>query len=516
MTRAGKGKVYLVGAGPGDPGLLTLKGRECLEKADVVIYDYLANRAFLEYAGEGTELIYVGKKAGSHTMGQSAINELIVQKAGEGRVVVRLKGGDPFIFGRGGEEAVDLCRAGVDFEVVPGITSAISVPAYAGIPLTHRDHTSTVAFITGHEDPLKEKSEIAWEKLSTGAGTLVFLMGVGNLPGIADRLMSCGRPPGTPVALIRRGTLPEQTTVVGNLGNIADLARENRIRPPAIIVVGEVVTLRDDLNWFETRPLFGRRIVVTRAREQASGFLRKLRDLGAEGVEFPTIEVTPPEDQGPLDRAISTIDDYDWLLFTSVNGVRFFLRRLGHLGKDVRDLNGIKIGVIGPKTGAPWGDMGIRPDLMPDEYRAEAVVESFLESGGIKGLKILIPRAARAREVLPEQLRRAGADVDVVSAYQTVSPDHHTGRVKELLAGGDIDMVTFTSSSTVTNFVGMFGPHKGELCRWMSRVAVACIGPVTARTAEDNGFRVDLIPEEYTIEAFTRGIVEYFSIQQGI
>lgn len=505
-----KGKVYLVGAGPGDPGLLTIKGKECLSEADVVIYDYLANNTFLEYAKDEAELIYVGKKAGSHTMSQARINGLIIDRASKGQIIVRLKGGDPFIFGRGGEEAQDLIKAGVDFEVVPGVTSAISVPAYAGIPLTHRDHTSTVAFITGHEDPLKEKSDIAWDKLATGAGTLVFLMGVGNLPKIAEQLIGHGRSPDTPVAVIRRGTLPEQTTLVGNLENIARLAKENQIRPPAIIVVGEVVRLREELNWFETKPLFGKRIVVTRAREQASEFLRALSLLGAECIEFPTIEVISPESWESLDRAIKALDEYDWLLFTSVNGVKFFLKRLEFLGKDIRDLKGIKIGVIGPKTASIWHGMGIKPDLMPDEYRAEAVVESF-EKLGISGAKILIPRAVKAREVLPEQLRQAGANVDVVHAYQTISPDHDTGRVRELLMRGSIDMVTFTSSSTVTNFVDMFKSEGQEMHKWMARIVVACIGPITAKTAQDNGFQVDLIPTEYTIERLTLSIVQHFS-----
>ncbi|MBL7224557.1 MAG: uroporphyrinogen-III C-methyltransferase [Desulfobacteraceae bacterium] len=504
-----KGKVYLVGAGPGDPGLLTIKGKECLCEADVVIYDYLANNAFLEYAKDEAELIYVGKKAGSHTMSQARINGLIVDRASKGEIVVRLKGGDPFIFGRGGEEAQDLIKAGVDFEVVPGVTSAISVPAYAGIPLTHRDHASTVAFITGHEDPLKEKSDIAWNKLATGAGTLVFLMGVGNLPKIAEHLVGHGRSPDTPVAVIQRGTLAEQTTLVGNLENIARLAKENQIRPPAIIVVGDVVRLRKDLNWFETKPLFGKRIVVTRAREQASEFLRTLQVLGAEGIEFPTIEVMPPESWESLDRAIKALDEYDWLLFTSVNGVKFFLKRLEFLGKDIRDLKGIKIGVIGPKTAAIWHRMGIKPDLMPDEYRAEAVVESF-EKLGITGAKILIPRAVKAREVLPEQLRQAGAHVNVVHAYRTISPDHDTGRLRELLMRGSIDMVTFTSSSTVSNFVKMFGADGNRLQKWMQNVAVACIGPITEKTAEENNFKVSLVPPKYTIESLAESIMLFF------
>jgi uroporphyrinogen III methyltransferase / synthase len=506
-----KGTVYLVGAGPGDPGLLTIKGKECLSEADVIIYDYLANPSFLDYGREGVEVIYVGKKAGSHTLSQEEINALIVERAASGKTVVRLKGGDPFIFGRGGEEAQELAKAGVRFEIVPGVTSAISVPAYAGIPLTHRDYTATVAFVTGHEDPLKEKSTIAWDKLATGAGTLVFLMGVGNLPQIAESLMNHGRSADTPVAVIRRGASAEQATWIGNLANIGRIAEENRIQPPAIIVVGDVVRLREELNWFETKPLFGKRIVVTRAREQASDFRRMLETLGAEAIEFPTIEVRPPESWDPLDRAIERLAEYDWLVFTSVNGVRFFLDRLQTSGKDIRELKGIRIGVIGPKTGEIWERMGIRPDLMPGEYRAEAVVDAFKQTG-IAGAKILIPRAAKAREVLPDDLRKAGAQVDVVHAYQTISPDQDTGRVRELLIKGAIDMVTFTSSSTVSNFVNMFKADGGRLQEWMKGVAVACIGPITAKTAEKNNFRVSVTPAEYTIESLVEEITRFFHI----
>lgn len=515
MTKPKKGKVYLVGAGPGDPGLLTIKGKECLSSADVVIYDYLANNSFLKYAPNTAELIYVGKKGGCHTMSQEEINDLILRKTQEGMRVVRLKGGDPYIFGRGGEEARELARAGLEFEVVPGVTSAISVPAYAGIPLTHRDYTSTVTFITGHESPLKEESNIAWDQFSAGTGTLVFLMGVGNLDHIAECLITNGRSPDTPVAVIRRGTLSEQRTITGRLKDIAQVASENNMKPPAIIVVGEVVNLRDALNWFEKRPLFGKRIMVTRAREQASSFLGALTDLGADCMEFPTIEVVPPKDWDALDQAIEDLEDYQWLLLTSVNGVRFFLKRLEALGKDVRDLKGLKIGAIGPKTAEIWSRFGIKPDLVPEEYRAEAVVDCFRKLGPLKGTKILLPRAAQAREVLPEELKKMGAQVDVVPAYQTIRPDHDTGQLREMLKKGSIDMVTFTSSSTVENFVEMFEVDQPHLQQWMSRVTVACIGPITARTAQTKGFSVDLVPSEYTIEAFTDSIVHYFSKLQN-
>jgi uroporphyrinogen III methyltransferase/synthase len=504
-----RGKVYLVGAGPGDPGLLTLKAKALLEDAQVVIYDYLANPAFLDYADNEAELIYVGKKGGCHTLSQSDINKLIIERARKGLRVVRLKGGDPFIFGRGGEEAQELIKAGLSFEVVPGVTSAIAAPAYAGIPLTHRNYTSTVAFITGHEDPEKEETEIAWDKVATAVGTLVFLMGVGNLEKISRNLINQGRSGDTPAAVVRRGTVAEQRTIVAPLKDIAKIAREESIRPPAIIVVGDVVNLRDELNWFEMRPLFGRRIVVTRAREQASAFLKALAEQGAECIEFPTIEVAPPQDWAPLDRAVRSLESYQWMLFTSVNGVKWFLERLGFLGKDVRDLKGLKIGAIGPKTAGAWLGFGIKPDLVPQEYRAEAIVECF-KKWKMEGQKILLPRAAKAREILPHELRKMGAHVDVVPAYQTIMPGHDTSHVRKMLENGAIDMVTFTSSSTVTNFLEMFGAEGQKLKAWMKNVTIACIGPITADTARKKGLSVNIVPPHYTIESLTTRIVEFF------
>jgi uroporphyrinogen III methyltransferase/synthase len=514
MTAGKKGRVYLVGAGPGDPGLLTIKGKECLSLADVIIYDYLANRAFLEYAGKDAELIYAGKKGGSHTMSQEEISGLMVDRARKGAVVVRLKGGDPFIFGRGGEEAQELARAGVDFEVIPGVSSAIAVPACAGIPLTHRGYASTVAFVTGHEDPEKKDSVVDWDKLAKGAGTLVILMGVRNLPQIVQELMAGGRPAGTRVAVIRTGTTPEQKTVVGTLGDIVELADKSNITSPAIIVVGDVVGLREELEWFEKRPLFGKRVVVTRARVQASSFVKALSRLGADCIEFPTIEVVDPESWSKADRAIKDLGSYQWLLFTSSNGVKYFVKRLEALGKDVRDLKGLKIGAIGPKTAEAWHRLGIRPDLIPTEYRAEAVAACFREMES-KGIRILLPRAARAREVLPEELNGMGFQVDVVPVYRTIKPDYDTDRVRGMLEKGAVDMVTFTSSSTVTNFFEMFEEKTRDLKKWMSRVIVACIGPVTAETARKKGLSVGLIPREYTIESLTESIVEYFTAEHS-
>ena len=510
MSRSHMGKVYLVGAGPGDPGLLTLKAKECIEKGDVVVYDYLANRVFLGYARKDAELIYVGKEGGRHTMSQEKINELIVGKAKEGLKVVRLKGGDPFIFGRGGEEAQELVKAGIPFEIIPGVTSAIAVPAYAGIPLTHRDYTSTVAFITGHEDPTKETSHIEWDKLATGAGTLVFLMGVGNLAKIASSLMEHGRSPKTPVAVIRAGTVPEQRTVTGSLDKIAEIAKQGKIRPPAIIVVGDVVRLRQELNWFEEKPLFGKRIVVTRAREQASEFLAVLNEFGAQCLEFPTIEVTPPASWEGLDKGIREVQGYHWVVFTSVNGVKYFFHRLETLGGDVRDLKGVKVAAIGPRTAEAVAARGIRTDLIPEEYRAEAVVEAFRKEG-IQGRRILLPRAWEAREVLPQELEKLGALVDVVEAYRTVKPEGDKADIRGMLERGDIHMVTFTSSSTVNNFLDMFQDE--PVVEWMDKVAVACIGPVTAKRAEEKGLKVTLVAQEYTIPSLTQGIVEYFAFK---
>ncbi len=514
MTEEKRGIVYLLGAGPGDPGLLTLKGKACIQEADVIVYDNLANRVFLDYADEHAEMIYVGKKGGKHTLRQEEINRLIIEKASAGLRVVRLKGGDPFIFGRGGEEAQELVEAGISFEVIPGVTSAIAVPAYAGIPLTHRDHTSTVAFITGHEDPEKEASAIAWDRIATGVGTLVFLMGVGNLPKIAEALMAHGRSGDTPVAVIERGTGPEQRTVTGSLQDIAELAAREGIRPPSVIVVGEVVNLRHALDWFERRPLFGKRIVVTRAREQASDFKAGLAKLGAECLEFPTISVVPPEKWDALDRALKRLEKYQWVIFTSVNGVKYFFERLTALGRDARKLSGAKVGAIGPKTAQALIDRGIRPDLVPTEYRAEAIAEE-LKDRDIQGQRFLLPRASIAREALPVTLVDMGAFVDEVPAYRTVKPDHDKEPVKALLEGGRIHMVTFTSSSTVTNFVDMFKGEKQALQEWMKSVAVACIGPITAKTAAQNGLSVDVIPGEYTIEALTRAILAYFSQDPG-
>ena len=502
-----RGKVYLVGAGPGDPALVTLKAVERLRQAEVIIYDYLANEELLDFAPPESERIYVGKKAGDHAMSQEEINELLVDK-GSKWVVVRLKGGDPFIFGRGGEEALALGEAGVEFEIIPGVTSAIAVPAYAGIPLTHRGVSSSVAFVTGHEMAGKESSAIHWDRLATGVGTLVFLMGVKNLASIASQLVAHGRSEETPVAVIRWGTTVGQQTVTGALGNIARIVEDAGIKPPAIIVVGEVVGLHQQLNWFEERPLFGKRVVVTRAREQASDFRILLEKKGAHCLEFPTIEVVEPDSWTYVDRAIGRLEDYDWVIFTSVNGVRFFFRRLGEQGEDVRALRGVRIGAIGPKTAAALTNRGLRLDLVPSEYRAEAVIDA-LGKQGVHGKNFLLPRAAKAREILPQKLNEMGARVDVVTVYETIRPPGKGDEVRRLLQKGDIACLTFTSSSTVENFAAMFPDE--DLVSLVGHAAVACIGPITAETARLHGLEVTVMPSEYTIEALTAKIVEHFS-----
>jgi len=503
-----RGKVYLIGAGPGDPGLLTLKGKRCLEEADVVVYDYLANPRLLRYSRSDAELIFVGKQAGRHTLPQEEIGRLLVEQAKLGKVVARLKGGDPFIFGRGGEEAEDLVAARIPFEVVPGVTAAVAAPAYAGIPLTHRDLTSTVAFITGHEDPTKDATSIAWDKIATGIGTLVFFMGVGQLPEIAAKLVGHGRSPQTPAAVIRWGTRAEQEVVTGTLEDIAERCRG--MKPPALILVGEVVALREKLRWFEAMPLAGKRILITRAREQASAFAAVLEAAGAEVVEFPTISIVPPESWAPLDAAIGRLREYQWVIFTSSNGVRSFRDRLQHAGRDVRDLHGITICAIGPATAAALATLGIRADLVPAEFKAEALLEAIRAVPGgtdIRGARVLLARAAEARELLPDELTRRGAQVDVVAAYRTVRSIPEAEPVRAMLRDRNLHAVTFTSSSTVKHFLELVGEDARDLLRG---VVVASIGPITAEAAARRGIVSDIVPENYTIPALAEALIRHF------
>ncbi len=499
--------IYLVGSGPGDPGLFTLKGLRCIEEADAIVYDRLAPEGLLQHAKPEAELIYVGKRPGNPSMPQEEINALLVELGRADRTVVRLKGGDPYVFGRGGEEALALIEARVPFEVIPGVTSGIAASAYAGVPVTHRGVSASVAFVTGHEDPAKDHPEVDWTRIANGADTLVLYMGVGRLREISSGLISAGRSPETPVAVVRWGTVPEQRTVTGTLEDIAEKVAEANLKPPAITVVGDVVALREaGLDWYERRPLFGRRVVVTRARVQAGELSEKLARLGAEVLEFPTIEIQPPEDFGPLDEAIRELDSFSWLIFTSVNGVEALVERLAHHGLDLRAVpREAKIAAIGPATAEKLREVGLRVDVVPREFRAEALIES-VSGASLTGQKILIPRARVAREILPERLREAGAEVFVPPAYESVPTSEGKDGLAKRLEAGEIDCVTFTASSTVENFVRAFGTE--EAARLLAGTRVACIGPITADTARGHGIRVDVEAREYTIPGLIEAVLD--------
>ena len=502
--------IYLVGSGPGDPGLFTIKGVRCMEEADAVVYDRLAPEALLKHAKPEAESIYVGKRPGNPTMSQGEINDLLVELGRAGKTVVRLKGGDPYIFGRGGEEALALIEAGLPFEVVPGVTSGVAAPAYAGIPVTHRNVSTSVVFVTGHEDPTKGRSDVDWARIAKGADTLVLYMGVGRLKEISTELVAAGRSPETPVACVRWGTIPEQRTVTGTLEDIAARVAQADLKPPAITVVGDVVALREaGLDWYERRPLFGRCVVVTRARAQAGELSVELERLGAEVYEFPTIQIQAPEDFGPLDAAIRDLDSFGWIVFTSVNGVEAFLERLWHHGLDLRAVpRRAKVAAIGPATAQRIEEVGLRVDVVPEEYRAEALIE-VLETDSIAGKRVLIPRAKVAREILPDKLREAGAEVVVPPAYESAPSSEGKNELARRLGAGEVDCVTFTASSTVENFVGAFGP--GEAVGLLAETRVVCIGPITAETARGHGLRVDTEAEEYTIPGLVEAVEDLFA-----
>ena len=501
------GKVYLVGAGPGDPKLITLKGIECLQRADVVIYDLLINVKLLEHCPAHTEKIYGGKMIGEQEERQAEIDDLMIRHARADKTVVRLKGGDPFIFGRGGEEALTLVEAGIDFEVVPGITSAIAAPAYAGIPLTHRSYSSSVAFVTGHSAALKADSTIRWEQLATGVDTLVILMGVGHLHEIAARLVQHGRSPDTPISLVHWGTTPQQKTLEGTLADIAQKAEVVNFRNPAAIVVGDVNALREQLCWFDQKPLFGRRLIVTRARAQASGFAECLESYGAEIIQFPTIETQPIPDNATLDRAIDQLSTYNWIIFTSVNAVEYFYCHLWENGKDARSLGNARICAVGQKTVSALDQIGIRADYVPSQYRG-AVLAAELE--GVEGQKILLPRASLAADDLPSGLRDRGAIVDAIPIYETVKAGAAGREALEAdLHNGRIDMVTFTSSSTVTNFLEMFGSHPSVTL--LDQVHIAVIGPSTEAAAKANGLTVDIVAKQTSVESLAEEIVKFYT-----
>ncbi|RJR40721.1 MAG: uroporphyrinogen-III C-methyltransferase [Deltaproteobacteria bacterium] len=503
--------VYLVGAGPGDPGLITVKGREVLRRAQVVVYDQLASPELLQEAPADAEIIYVGKKAGAHALPQEGINQLLVDKARAGLRVVRLKGGDPFVFGRGGEEALALANVGLPFEIVPGVTAAVAVPAYAGIPVTHRGLASLVTFITGHEDPTKEASAIPWDVLAQTQGTLVFLMGVKNLADNCRRLLAGGRVPTTPAAVIEKGATLQQRTVTGVLENIAARAQAAAIKPPAILVVGEAVSLRESLTWWETRPLWGKTAVVTRTREQASALSALLTAAGARCLEAPTIEIGPPDDGAPLDQALENLPRYQWLVFTSANGVTAFLTRLGERGKDVRALGGLKIAAIGPATAQALEARGLKADVVPAQFKAEDLLAA-LSPQVSPGDKVLLARAQIAREVLPQGLVRLGVEVDVVPVYQARQVTEIPPAAQAAFEQGKVDLLTFTSSATVHNFALLVGKDRFQTLA--QNAVVAAIGPITGATLQEYGVTPQVQPEDFTISALSRAIVEYFMSQQ--
>jgi uroporphyrinogen III methyltransferase/synthase len=479
--------VYLVGAGPGDPGLITVRGAELLARADVVVFDRLAHPSLLDLAPAAAARIDVGKAPGRVAMDQDGINATLVEHGLAGRLVVRLKGGDPFVFGRGGEEAEALIEAGVPFEVVPGITSAIAAPAYAGIPVTHRGLSTHVTIVTGHEDPAKGSTDTDWPALARAGGTLVILMGAGRLETIVDVLMANGRPPETPVAAVRWGTRAEQSTTRATLATITALG----VVSPSAIVVGPVAGL--DLAWFETRPLFGRRIVVTRAREQASGLRARLEALGAEVIELPTIEIEP------LPVEVPPLADVTWLVFTSANGVDgFFTRGLAPRGLDTRALGDVRVAAIGPGTAAALARVGVRPDLVPERFVAESLLEAFPPA--LLRERVLLARAAQARDVLPEGLERLGYSVDVLPVYRTVTATPDPGELERVRAG-DVDAITFTSSSTVTNFCELVGdlPDPAPI--------VVSIGPVTSATAESQALAVTAEAAPHTIDGLVAALL---------
>lgn len=485
-------RVYLVGAGPGDPGLLTLKGREALQQADCILYDNLANPALLLHSRPDSERIYVGKKKSDHPVTQDEICRLLVEKAREGKCVVRLKGGDPFIFGRGGEEAEALVDAGIPFEVVPGVTTALGIAAYCGVPLTHREHTSAVTFVTGHS-----VDAIDWGKIGHSE-TLVLFMGLTHVRQIAAELIAKGKDPQTPAMAVRWATRPDQQTICGTLADIADRTAGAHLKPPVTFIIGEVVRLRDRLNWYEKLPLFGQRIVVTRARDQASDLSTKLHALGADVAELPVISIVPAADPAPLDAALARLGEYDWLIFTSVNGVRHFLDRLDASPHDLRSLRA-RLCAIGPATRRALETLHLKVELMPKEYVAESLVEAFAPFD-LTNQRILLPRAAVARDVVPVELSARGAQVDVVEAYRTVVPTDSAALAEEVFSQR-VDWITFTSSSTVKNFLALAGPER------LHNVRIASIGPVTSATARMHGLNVTVETGEHTMDGLINAIV---------
>ncbi len=500
--------VSLVGAGPGDPALITIGGAARLAEADVVVYDRLANPVLLEHARADAERIYAGKGPNRHALTQEQINALLVEHGLAGKRVVRLKGGDPFVFGRGGEEAEALAAAGVPFEIIPGVTSAIAAPAYAGIPVTHRALASSFAVVTAHEDPAKDAPTIDWAKLAASVDTLVFLMGVERLPQIAARLVEHGRAASTPVAVIEWGTLPRQRVVSGTLETIVATARDAGVGAPAVTVVGEVARLREGLRWFDTRPLFGKRVIVTRTRDQASELSRVLAAQGAEPVELPTIEIVQSYDARAVASAVADLrtSAYGWVIFTSDNAITEFLHHMRAAGLDTRAFGRARIAVVGPGTERALASHGLRADAAPTEYVAEGLLE-MLSSRVMRGQRVLLPRAEGARPLIVKALESRGARVDDLTLYRAAVPTTPDAEGLRRLRAGEIDVITFASSSAVRNLVEMLS---GDIAP-LQQLLIAAIGPITAQAVRDAGLDVGVMAAEYSIEGLVSALVTRFA-----
>jgi uroporphyrinogen III methyltransferase / synthase len=504
-SRARRARVSLVGAGPGDPGLLTLRAAEALQTADVLLYDALVSDAILALVPTDCERIFVGNRGGSHAMPQADIESLMVSQATSGKHVVRLKGGDPFVFGRGAEEAERLREAGIAFDIVPGISSALAAPAYAGIPLTHREHNSAFTVATGHEDPGKPTSALDWAKLADPNQTLVFLMASGNLDAIARRLIAHGLGESTPVAVVQDGTRPTQRTCVGTLATIAEETQRARIGPPAVVVIGDVVKVRERIRWFDVTPLFGKRVLITRAAGQAGEFARALHGRGAEPILAPTIVIEPPDDQLAAHRSIDELSSYAWVVFTSANGADAFFDRLASLDADARYVGNVKVAAIGDKTAERLARYGVRPDIVPAEFISEEIARALIEAAH-PGDRILVFRAQDARDILPQMLADAGLEPTVVAAYRTALVNDPGFREKVERA----DVLTFTSASTVRGFVGQF--ENGTLAAEAAREkTLACIGPITAEAAREAGLQVDVVADTFTTDGLILALEAHFS-----
>ena len=504
------GKVYLVGAGPGDPGLLTMKGAECLRRADVVVYDRLSSPELLALAPVTAERFFMGKEPETPGGFQQQINDTLSAAALQGKIVVRLKGGDSFVFGRGGEEIDALIEAGVPYEIVPGITSAIAVPAYSGIPVTHRGLSTSFTVVTGSEDPTKSGIDTDWVALAKVKGTLVVLMGWRALPNIIHTLMANGKPPDTPVVVTQWGTTPKQRSVSGTLSNIVERGNSAGLSNPVITVIGAVAALHERMRWFDTSPLFGQRVLVTRSRDQASVLTKFLAAEGAEPIELPTIEIKALADFTQLDIALSNLSDYAWVVFTSTNGVEAVFDRLAASGKDARAFGGVCVGAVGPATAAALHVRGILPDFVPATYTTEDVAKGFAPFD-MKDARVLLPRADIATEMLSSGLRTLGASLDEVSSYHTVTPPGSREKARELLTSGSIDTITFTSSSTVRNLVELLN---GDLSLF-ANVRVVSIGPVTSAAAHELGVHVDIEASEHTVEGVIVALAAALSNQSS-